>query len=143
MTVFDLHSVSSPGLSLVLECSCEYFWNDSGLLFANCECHGRCINWRLDVDSSSRINFLLMNFLISLFSVHFVEFVGCKSEMRPYSINKDPSDKIWIPDKSSQNLQVFSISHNADVTVLSCETLTPFILAAFLLITALPWEPAG
>lgn len=27
------------------------------------------------------------------------------------------------------------------MTALSCETVTPFVLAAFPLITALPWEP--
>lgn len=66
----------------------------------------------------------------------------CESEVIPYSINKGLSSA-WIPDRASQNLQVFSGSQIADVAVLSLGTLTPFILADFLLITALPWEPAG
>lgn len=47
----------------------------------------------------------------------------------PYSINKGLSDVI---DQPSQNSQVFGISRDADVSALSCETLTPFILADFL-----------
>lgn len=43
---------------------------------------------------------------------------------------------------SEINMQVF-FSSLSDVTALSYEILTLFILAAFLLITALPWESAG
>lgn len=135
---------------------------------ACCEFYGRCIDRREDVDDfiywasclvaevclklfadllhqyfRPWLFLWVMHFLLTLLFVYLWVGSWCECEVGPDSINKDLSDEIWIPDKRSQNSQVFSISHNADVTVLSCETLTPFILPAFLLITALPWEPAG